>query len=74
MPQEKSFRSAAEHRTVLLVADGESTLDLLRPLDLVEDRDGEVLVGDPAPARGVEQELIAADAEAACTLARNDLH
>src|SRR5947208_1292273 len=58
---------------VTSVAYCETPLNMPRPLDLVEDRGGEVLVRDPAPAIGVEQKLIATDAETARALTGVDV-
>src|SRR5207244_11001442 len=55
-----------------LVRDSNPALEVLRILQLVEDRDGEVLGGDVAPALLVDQQLIAAGAVFAGPLAGLD--
>jgi hypothetical protein len=55
------------------VANSEATLDVARRPDLIDDGDRAILVGDPAPAVGVDQKLIAADVEAARALTGVDV-
>src|SRR5712692_10894668 len=54
------------------VLDGDAALYILRMLQLVEQRDGEVLRGDAAPALFVAGQLIAAGAVFSCPRARLD--